>query len=137
MQEILMQHAVAARNWQEAVATGDLPLMYSDVDAANVFLQSGRVLQEHVCKYNVDATEPKDLIQRVLHHPHDRRLQSAAADTQRDRGNSSRLHEVNIWMWLRNCRGSHRMLSIAEAERIRRERICKSRIRGAETATEA
>ena len=29
----------------------------------------------------------------------DPRLGSASADTQRDRGNGSRLYEVNIWMW--------------------------------------
>jgi hypothetical protein len=28
-----------------------------------------------------------------------RRLGSASADTQRDRGNGSRLYEVNFWMW--------------------------------------
>ena len=46
-------------------------------------------------------------------------LGSASADTQRDRGNGSRLYEVNIWMW---CYGRDhpRMVSIAEAERIRR-----------------
>ncbi len=38
--------------------------------------------------------------------------------TQRDRGNCSRLYEVNIWMW-RYGRGRSRMVSIAEAERIR------------------
>ena len=46
-------------------------------------------------------------------------LGSASADTQRDRGNSSRLYKVNIWMWC-YCRGHPRMVSIAEAERIRR-----------------
>ena len=30
----------------------------------------------------------------------DQRLGSASADTQRNRGNGSRLYEVNIWMWL-------------------------------------
>jgi hypothetical protein len=29
----------------------------------------------------------------------DRRIGHASADTQWDRGNSSRLYEVNIWMW--------------------------------------
>ncbi len=32
------------------------------------------------------------------HFKDDRRLGSASADTQRDRGNGSRLYEVNIWM---------------------------------------
>ena len=62
-------------------------------------------------------------------HP---RLGSASADTQRDRGNGSRLYEVNIWMW-RYGRGHPRMVSIAEAERIRRERISESRIKAGET----
>jgi hypothetical protein len=51
----------------------------------------------------------------------------ASTDTQRDRGNGSRLYEVNIWMW------RSRMVSIAEAERIRAERLSESRIRVAET----
>ena len=62
----------------------------------------------------------------------DPRLGSASADTQRDRGNGSRLHEVNIWMWCYG-RGCPQMVSIAEAERIRRERVSESRIRTAET----
>jgi hypothetical protein len=61
----------------------------------------------------------------------DWRLGSASADTQRDRGNCSRLYEVNNWMW-RYCWGRSRMVSIAEAERIRRKRISQSRIRAAE-----
>ena len=62
----------------------------------------------------------------------DRRLGDASADTQRDRGNGSRLYEVNIWMW-RYCRGRSRMVSIAEAERIRSKRLSESRLRAAET----
>ena len=58
----------------------------------------------------------------------DPRLGSASDDTQRDRGNGSRLYEVNIWMW-RYCRGRPRTVFIAEAERIMSER----RIRAAET----
>ena len=63
-----------------------------------------------------------------------RRLGSASADTQRDRGNSSRLYrdDVNIWTW-RYGRGRPQMVSIAEAERIRSERLSESRIRAAET----
>jgi len=61
-----------------------------------------------------------------------RRLGSASADTQRDRGNGSRLYEVNIWMW-RYGRGRPRMVSIVEAERIRSERLSESRLRAAET----
>ena len=49
---------------------------------------------------------------------------------QRDRGNGGRLYEVNIWMW---HYGRPRMVSIAEAERIRAERLSESRTRAAET----
>ena len=62
----------------------------------------------------------------------DPRLGDASADTQRDRGNGSRLYEVNIWMW-RYGRGRARMVSIVEAERIMAERLSESRIRAAET----
>jgi hypothetical protein len=66
--------------------------------------------------------------QRIGHASH------ASADTQRDRahrGNGSRLYEVNNWMW-RYGRGP-RMVSIAEAERIRAERLSESRTRATET----
>jgi hypothetical protein len=56
----------------------------------------------------------------------------ASPDTQRDRGNSSRLYEMNIWMWC-YCRGRPRMVPIVKAERIRAERISESRTRAAET----
>jgi hypothetical protein len=58
----------------------------------------------------------------------DQRIGHASADTQRDQGNGSRLYEVNIWMW-RYGRGRPRMVSIAEAERIRAERLSESRTR--------
>jgi hypothetical protein len=61
-------------------------------------------------------------------------LGSASADTQRDRGNGSRLYEVNIWMW-RYSRGCPRMVCIIEAEKIRRDSECisESRTRAEET----
>ena len=62
----------------------------------------------------------------------DWRLGDTSADTQRDRGNGSRLYEVNVWMW-RYGRGRPRMVSIAEAEWIRSECLSESRIRAAET----
>ncbi len=62
----------------------------------------------------------------------DRRIGDSSADTQRDRGNGSRLYEVNIWMW-RYGRGRPRMVSIADAKRIRAERLSESRTRAAET----
>jgi hypothetical protein len=63
-----------------------------------------------------------------------RRIGHASTDTQRDRGNcdGSRLYKVNIWMG-RYGRGRPRMVSIAEAERIRAERLSESRTRAAET----
>ncbi len=62
----------------------------------------------------------------------DRRIGHASADTQRDRGNGSRLYKVNIWMWALRPGGA-RMVSIAEAERIRAERLSESKTRAAET----
>ena len=56
---------------------------------------------------------------------YDWRLGHDSADTQRDRGNGSRLYEVHIWMW-RYGRGSARMVSIAEGERIRSGRLTGS-----------
>ncbi len=57
----------------------------------------------------------------------DRRIGHASADMQRDRGKGSRLYEVNIWMWRYG-----RVVSIAEADRIRTERLSESRTRAAE-----
>ena len=57
---------VPARTVRE-VEAGDLPPL--DRDAANVFTESERILQEHVLKHGTNAHELKDLIQRVLHHP--------------------------------------------------------------------
>ncbi len=60
----------------------------------------------------------------------DQRIGHASADTQLDRGNGSRLYEVNIWMWRPQAVS---MVSIAEAEKIRAERLSESRIRAAKT----
>ncbi len=57
-----------------------------------------------------------------FHFKDDRRVGYDSADTQRDRGNGSRLYEVNVWMW-RYGRGRSRMVSIDEAERIRTDRL--------------
>ncbi len=73
-----------------------------------------------------------DLSQRASPKANYQRVGSASADTQRDWGNCSRLYEVNIWTW-RYGRGRSRMVSIAEAERIRSERVSESRTRAAET----
>jgi hypothetical protein len=62
----------------------------------------------------------------------DQRLGSASADTQWDRGNGSKLYEVNIWMW-RYGLARPRMVTIAKAERMRSERLSESRTRAAGT----
>ena len=69
LQDIPVQPPVVVpiRTVQEAIAAGDLPAL--DVDAAEVFSQSERILQEHVRKHGNNAGELQDLIQRVLHHP--------------------------------------------------------------------
>ena len=69
LQDIPVQPPVVVpvRTVQEAIAAGDLPPL--DVDAADVFSQSERILQEHVRKHGTNAAELQDLIQRVLHHP--------------------------------------------------------------------
>ena len=69
LQDIPVQPPVVVpvRTVQEAIAAGDLPPL--DVDAANVFSHSERILQEHVRKHGTNAAELQDLIQRVLHHP--------------------------------------------------------------------
>ncbi len=90
---------VPVRTVHEAVAAGDLSPL--DADAANVFSLSERILQDHFRRQNTNAAELKDLIQRVLHHP-------------------------DFWMW-RYGRGRPQMVSIAEAERIRAERLSESR----------
>ncbi len=53
-------------------------------------------------------------------------------DLQGRFGLAGGLYEVNIWMW-HYGRGRPGIFSIAEAERIRRERISESRTRAAET----
>ena len=61
-----------------------------------------------------------------------RNLGSASADTQPDRGNGSRLYEVNLWLW-RYGRGQPRTMSIDEAEAARQNRISEARRRAEET----
>ncbi len=51
-----------------------------------------------------------------------RLLGTASADTQKDCGNSSRLYEVNLWLW-RYGQSQPRTMSIEEAEAVRRERV--------------
>ena len=61
-----------------------------------------------------------------------RNLGSASADTQPDRGNGSRLYEVNLWLW-RYGRGQPLTMSIDEAEAARQDRISEARRRAEET----
>ena len=62
LQDIPVQPPVVVpvRTVQEAIAAGELPAL--DVDAANVFSQSERILQEHVRKHGTNAAELQDLI---------------------------------------------------------------------------
>ena len=62
LQDIPVQPPVVVpvRTVQEAIAAGELPAL--DVDAANVFSQSERILQEHVRKHGNNAGELQDLI---------------------------------------------------------------------------
>jgi hypothetical protein len=57
---------IPARSMQEAIQAEDMPPL--DVDAANVFSQSERILQEHVRQHDINSTVFEDVIQRVLHH---------------------------------------------------------------------
>jgi hypothetical protein len=68
LQDIPVQPPVVipARSMQEAIQAKDMPPL--NVDAANVFSQSERILQEHVRQHDINSTVLKDLIQRVLHH---------------------------------------------------------------------
>jgi hypothetical protein len=118
---------VPVRTVQEAVAAGDLPPL--DANAANVFSLSELILHDHFRRHNTNAAELKDLIQRVLHHPN---FNADDADTQRDRATAA-----GSTRWTSGCGATAgaapRMVSIAEAERIRAERLSKSRTRAAET----
>jgi len=57
---------IPARSMQEAIQAEDMPPL--DVDAANVFSKSERIIQEHVRQHDINATVVKDLIQKVIHH---------------------------------------------------------------------
>ncbi len=58
--------------------------------------------------------------------------EGAAADSRPDGGTSSRLFEVNIWMW-RYGRAFPRKISVEDAEEMRLKRVQESRRKGAET----
>jgi hypothetical protein len=57
---------IPARSMQEAIQAEDMPPL--DVDAANVFSKSERIIQEHVRQHDINATVVKDLVQKVIHH---------------------------------------------------------------------
>jgi hypothetical protein len=57
---------IPARSMQEAIQAEDMPPL--DVDAANVFSKTERIIQEHVRQHDINATVVKDLIQKVIHH---------------------------------------------------------------------
>jgi hypothetical protein len=73
---------------------------------------------------------PHSLLHGRQKSPHNSKLfqRVASGDTQQDEGNCSILYKVNFSMW-HYC--SPRMISIAEAERIRSKRVSKGRIRAA------
>ena len=58
--------------------------------------------------------------------------QGAVADTSEERGNGSRLYELNLWMW-RYGRGQPRNVTVAVSEKRRKERTRDARRRAAET----
>jgi hypothetical protein len=68
LQDIPVQPPVVipARSMQEAIQAEDMPPL--DVDAANVFSKSERIIQEHVRQHDINATVVKDLVQKVIHH---------------------------------------------------------------------
>ena len=59
-------------------------------------------------------------------------LSGGHADTRHDRGNGSRLYEVNLWMW-RYGRGQPRKIPVLETMQIRVDRVRKARQVAGET----
>ena len=68
----------------------------------------------------------------IPHSLRGRRLGGGMADTQPNRGNGSRLYEVNLWMW-RYGRGQERKLSVRKCMEARVKRLREARGRAAET----
>jgi hypothetical protein len=58
--------------------------------------------------------------------------QGAVADTSAERGNGSRLYELNLWMWTYG-RGQPCHVTVTEAEKRHKERTRDARWRAAET----
>jgi hypothetical protein len=59
-------------------------------------------------------------------------LGTVSADTQPDRGNGSRLYQVNLWL-SRYRQGQPQTMSIEEAEAARQDRVSEARNRAEET----
>jgi hypothetical protein len=68
----------------------------------------------------------------IPHSFRGRRLGGGMADTQPNRGNGSRLYEVNLWMW-RYGRGQERKVSVRKCMEARVKRLREARGRAAET----
>ena len=68
----------------------------------------------------------------IPHSLRGRRLGGGMADKQPNRGNGSRLYEVNLWMW-RYGRGQERKLSVRKCMEARVKRLREARGRAAET----
>ena len=62
----------------------------------------------------------------IPHSFRSRNLSGGVADTRHDKGNGSRLYEVNIWMW-RYGRGQERTQSVVEAMQERADRVKRAR----------
>ena len=68
----------------------------------------------------------------IPHSFRGRQLAGGMADTQPNRGNGSRLYEVNLWMW-RYGRAQERKVSIRKCMEARAKRMREARGRAAET----
>jgi hypothetical protein len=78
-----------------------------------------RFLQDNLCLENLHNAIPYSL------WPSDTMFLNsagAAADSRQDSGTSSRLFEVNAWMW-RYGRAFPRKISVKDSEEMRRERV--------------
>ncbi len=88
------------------------------------------IMQHYICPVANAGARPQHSVfhRRQQSHHYSTQFQRRLASWnrlrrhKRDRCNCSRPYKVSIWIW-RYGRGSSRMVSIVEAERIRRERI--------------
>jgi hypothetical protein len=102
-----------------------VPMLYYDSASNPCLARSLSCLYICPVAYVLGVRTPRSVFHWRQQSPHDstefphsfkdyQRLGSSSAYTQRDRSNSSRLYEVNIWMWC-YCWGRPLMVSIAEA----------------------